>query len=175
MDNRIFVDMDGTLAEYNPEATAEDYQREGYFTKLAPNYSMLNAIKILIGLGYDIYILSAVYMETSAVSEKTAWLLQYLPELWDSYSNPKEHLVFVPVGANKLDYINNPGRTDILIDDYSKNLIPWSNTGIGIKCVNGINWRVGTWFGYEVDLRSDAAYIANTIRGIIAVESGKVA
>lgn len=173
MNNRIFVDMDGTLVGYNKEATLDDYMSEGYFESLLPNYSVLNAIKILIGLGYDVYILSAVYIETTAAAEKTAWLHRYLPEIFDTYED--KHVIFTPCGKDKIDYIDNPSPSDVLLDDYSKNLIPWSFRAIGIKCVNSINWNNGTWYGYSVNVKSDAAFIANTIRGILQIENEKIA
>ena len=168
---RIFIDMDGTIVVYNTKAELSDFKRKGYFTSLQPNWTMLNAVKLLIQKNYDIYILSAVYVDTEdPKNDKIEWLHEYLPEIWEYYDNPEEHLIFTPVGENKLDYIDHPLSSDILLDDYTKNLVAWEK-GIPVKCVNGINWSNGTWHGYSVDIRSDAEYIAKMIQGIVLIES----
>ena len=165
INNRIFVDMDGTIAQFVPGG---NYKEKDYFLNLLPNFSMLNAIKILIGLGYDVYILSAVEGER-AKQEKMQWLESYLSEI------SPDHVIFTSCDKDKAEFISDFCHTDVLLDDYSKNLIPWAKKAIGIKCVNGINWNNGSWYGYSVHINSDAQFIANTIRGILQIEDEKVA
>ena len=77
-----------------------------------------------------------------AKDEKNYWLDKYLPEI------DQAHRIFTVVGRKKTDYI--PGGvqpTDILLDDYNKNLEAWEAAGgIGIKLLNGLNTRK-TWKG----------------------------
>ncbi len=61
---RVFIDMDGVLCEYRPEARVDDMMQSGYFTSLAPRTEMVHAVKELAGMGtHDVYILSAVFPE----------------------------------------------------------------------------------------------------------------
>ena len=52
-------------------------------------------------------------------------------------------------GDQKSKYIpNNINSNDYLIDDYTKNLIDWKQSGgTGIKFLNGINHTNKTWQG----------------------------
>ena len=62
----------------------------------------------------------------------------------------------------------------ILVDDFSKNLREWVDTGdnfIGIKFMNGINGTKGTWAGYLVSNKMSAAQLVNAITGIAKAEA----
>lgn len=80
---RLFVDMDGTLAEFKPVDTLETLYEKDYFLNLKPNENVLGAIKQLIAQNdIDVYILSAYLSDSHyALDEKNAWLDKYLPEL----------------------------------------------------------------------------------------------
>ena len=155
---RIFIDMDGVLAEWNNEASLEEIHRKGYFRNRPPVASMVDAVRRLILQNENIYILSACLTNDYALPEKVEWLAEHLREL------PKDRQIFVPYGESKTDYIIDKLSTDILIDDYSENLKSWH--GVGIKVLNGLNWTKGTWQGMVVDHRSSAEAIAQTIIGI---------
>lgn len=142
---RVFVDMDGTLAKFTvtPE---ERLMERGYFLNLQPNWDLLNNVKQLAkeDNGIEVYIISAVLMDSDyAEDEKKQWLDIYLPEI------PEENRIFTPCksGINKADYV--PGEiwaTDVLIDDYSKNLFQWKKSGgTGLKAVTDMNNSTGTW------------------------------
>lgn len=141
---RIFIDMDGTLAEWkNIESNKELYQ-EGYYYSLKPNINILKETKKLIEDGKSIFILSSFLTDSEfALKEKNLWLDKYLPEL------PREKRIFVPYGDSKYKYL--PSKitpSDYLIDDYTKNLLDWQQAGgIGIKFLNGINHINGVWQG----------------------------
>ena len=64
----------------------------------------------------------------------------------------------------KKDYITELHDSDILIDDFSKNLREWH--GVAIKLMNGINGTKGTWCGYSVNGKATPDVIRNTIIGI---------
>ena len=158
---RIFVDMDGTLAEWrnikiefesledtSPNEVKKRMDKvlyaKDYFRTLKPNEEFVSAVKSLIKeRQVEVYVLSCVLPNKDGVSpieQKNEWLDEYLPELAPSYR------VFVPNGEDKKDYIPNGIRsTDVLIDDYTKNLILWEEKGRGLKFLNDVNATNGTW------------------------------
>lgn len=62
---KIFVDMDGVLAEYKKDCTAEDMAKKGYFRNLSPQDNMLSALEMLTkncdSLGVRVCVLTKVY------------------------------------------------------------------------------------------------------------------
>lgn len=134
---RIYIDMDGTLAQWNHEkseehpdgVTMEMVNSPGYFRTLKPNTGVVEFTKTLILRGYDVRILSK--SSYGAIKEKTEWLGEYLPEI------KKEKIYFVPLNAEKSDFIPNPVSMDILIDDYNPNLDSFKGTAV--KCVTDRN------------------------------------
>ena len=140
---RIFIDMDGVLCEYRPEASVDDMMQNGYFASLKPRKEMLEAVKGLIEFGkYDVYVLSAVIAECAEQSkyEKNEWLDRYIPEIGSS------HRIFTLCGTNKADAVDSITLTDILLDDHSPNLEAWINAGgKAIKVLNECNGTNGTF------------------------------
>lgn len=145
MDGRIFIDMDGTIAEYRAD-TGSRYLEKGYFCGLLPYQSMIRATKRLIRDGYDVYILTTV-CTIDAILEKESWLDRYLPELSGSrrlYATPdKPKNAFLPGGQHK---------NDILIDDHTPNLLAWHGTAI--KAIHPLNHRKGIWNGETVNVHA---------------------
>lgn len=143
MSKRFFIDMDGTLAKWN-DVQFENLFEKGYYLNLEPNINVVKTVKTLLNHEQDVYILSA-YLEESkyARDEKILWLQQYLPEL------PKEKYILLPYGEEKSKYIKGEiNKDDILLDDYTKNLLEWEKTGgFAIKLLNGINHNKGVWQG----------------------------
>ncbi len=155
---RIFVDMDGVLAEWNAEASLEQIHEKGYFLNRPPMETVVDAVKEMIRRGEEVWILSAVLQNEHAMEEKKEWLSRYLPEI------KPDRQVFVPYGEKKADYIPDKRATDVLIDDYTENLKDWH--AVGVKLLNGLNWSNGSWKGMVVDFRSCADAIAQTVIGI---------
>ncbi len=162
---RLFVDMDGTLAKFNPVSTLEDLYEEGYFKNLAPQMEVVDAVKDIIDNHpkVEVFILSAVLTDSHfALSEKNAWLDEYLPEI------DKEHRIFPPCGEDKTKYLPGGVReTDHLLDDYSNNLHLWEPPAKGIKLVNDINDTKHTWEGEKLYFDQDAKSLSAKIMGII--------
>ena len=141
--NRVFIDMDGVLCEYRPEAKITDMMSSGYFASLAPRSEIVEAVKGLIKLDqFDVYVLSAVISECAEQSkrEKMKWLDKYIPEI-DAY-----HRFFTTCGTSKSEAIKDLSSNDILLDDHSPNLNEWIEAGgKAIKILNEYNGLNGTF------------------------------
>ena len=169
MAKRLFVDMDGTLAEWrtldlhldteeesNPLLVAKKLEEilltPGYYYALKPMQNMLDAVSgiCLREPDIEVFILSC-YLEAkgeaSPLQDKNNWLHQYLPEV------RMDHRIFVPDGFQKSEFVlGGIGEEDYLLDDYTKNLHEWEQAGgKGIKVLNGINSTKGTWKGLRVN------------------------
>lgn len=160
--NRVFVDMDGTLAQFKYVAL-EELIRPGYYRELAPMENTVEAVKELIKRdNVEVFIMSAVLRDAhTARDEKNAWLDEYLPEV------DKEHRCFMYCDEVKVDHIPGGQRdTDLLIDDYTHNLDPWSPPGIGVKLLNGINDTKGSWQGDKISFERKPLDIAERVEKI---------
>lgn len=168
---RIFVDMDGTLAEWRnidvniecleqaDAASIEEYMNQilylpNYFSSLSPHEEVVNAVKSLVReKAFDVYVLSCVLPDKDGVSpsdQKHQWLNKFLPEV------DMEHRIFVPNGEDKKLHL--PGgikQGDILLDDYTKNLLQWEESGIGtgVKVLNYVNSTKGKWNGSMISCK----------------------
>lgn len=145
---KLWIDMDGTLCEWNPKATCRDLYQEGYFFHCIPHQNVIEAlIKMKIERpGIEINIISA-YLEDSkyALTEKRKWL----------ESTKLEPLitrkVFLPCGLSKVSFLEKVRgsaitKDDILIDDYNVNLAEWKSAGgTAVKMLNGINGKLNDY------------------------------
>ena len=166
---RIYFDMDGTLAVFHKLKTFEELLEPGYFKNLTPNQSMVDAAKLLTqNENFEVFILSAYLTESkTALNDKQAWVDEHLPEI------NRDHRIFVPCGTNKSEQIPTPSGTDILIDDYTKNLKAWH--GIATKVLNGINNNTNRWEGPLVCIWQAAEEIASFIQEFAGVKKESVA
>jgi len=140
---RLFVDMDGTLAVFKKADMLETLYEEGYFLNLQPHENLVAAVReiALNNPSIEVHILSAYLTDSKyALAEKNEWLDRHLPEI------DQAHRIFVPCGSDKKDGIEGGVReNDFLLDDYTKNLNDWQPPARGIKLLNGINHTQGTW------------------------------
>ena len=140
---RLFVDMDGTLAVFTPVDEMETLYEQGYFSNLKPHENVVAAIRDIVvnHPEIEVNILSAYLSDSQfALAEKNEWLNQYLPEI------DQEHRIFVPCGSDKKEGIVGGIRSnDFLLDDYTKNLNDWQPPARGIKLLNAINDTRGSW------------------------------
>lgn len=165
--SRLFVDMDGTLAEFKNVDTLEQLYEEGYFLKLQPQEKVVEAVRIIAQECPDIevFILSAVLSDSPyALQEKNMWLDIYLPEI------DARHRLFPPCGTDKKEAVEGAvTETDFLLDDYTKNLNDWEPPARGIKLLNGINHTRGSWQSAMVEGSRQpvelAGELATMIRG----------
>lgn len=112
MKKTIYVDMDGVLADYDgrcKELNVDPHNTdniEGFFRSLKPLPGAIKAYRKLNEV-HDVYILStAPWNNPTALSEKNAWIKEYLPEAYKRviYTHHKNLCV-----------------GDYLIDDRTKN------------------------------------------------------
>ena len=145
---RIFVDMDGVLAAFNPNATEDQLYEPGYFRTRPAEEEMLGVIRKLIeDRENEVFILSCVppSIFERAKAEKDAWLDEHLPEVkqWAR--------IFIPCGKDKVDAVklkDSLCRYDVLLDDHSPNCRAWQeHNGTAIKILNGINGNGGSYTG----------------------------
>lgn len=166
---RLFIDMDGTLAEFKVVDTLETLYEKGYFRELKPQENVIDAVKQFARENpeVEIYIMSSVLTDSKyALEEKNQWLDRYLPEI------DAAHRIFPPCGEDKKAYI--PGainQDNYLLDDYTKNLAQWEPPCIGIKLLNGINHTHGTWQGAMVSMELAPAELACRIRKTMQLPS----
>ena len=149
----LFVDMDGTVAKfYYKKNYLEKMYEQGYFANL-PLYAMAKHIDDFASKDtcVNVYILSACVNSKYCEQEKTEWLLKNMPNI-----NPK-NFIFTKVGESKVEKAKTIVEswydyTNILLDDYSKNLEDWNNyeTCIGIKFLNGMNDTTKSWQGEKI-------------------------
>jgi len=155
---RLFVDMDGTLAEFRTITKIEELYEKGYFENLTPLPNVIDAVKLISkNPDVEVYILSSVLTDSAyALGEKNRWLDKHLPEI------PRERRFFPSCGSSKRASIDLRGN-DFLLDDYSRNLHDWEPPGIGIKLMNGINGRFGSWTKDRVDAGLSGKELAKDI------------
>lgn len=161
---RLFIDMDGTLAEYRTFEAMEQYYQKGYFESLKPLQNVVDAVKEVIETCPDIevYTLSACPDCSTVPMEKGSWLDRFLPEI------PKENRIYTLIGQEKRKFI--PGgidKNDYLLDDYPHNLHDWCKEGSGIKLFNGLNANLEKWSGACISYKNSPSHIAASLEKII--------
>ena len=163
MKPRLFIDMDGTLAEFHPVKKMETLLEKGYFRNLKEIPEVVLAVKELLQEeAIEVYILSAVLKDNPyAAEEKRQWLKEKLPEISESRQ------IFCHCGANKKEFAHGVAGVgnDFLLDDYTPNLMKWGEGAI--KLLNGINHTKGSWQGNRIRANKEPEALAKQLREII--------
>lgn len=172
MRTRIFFDMDGTLAEWKciqfqisseegfvnvEEKIYEILRRDGYYYNLKPYMEMVKAVNRLLKMTNvaEVYILTCYIPDCQAQLDKLRWIRRYLPVF------PEDHILMVKDGEPKSMALEDLRPTDILVDDFTRNLLSWH--GIGIKALNGINDTHKTFRGMRIRVDENPDKIVNQV------------
>ena len=146
---KIFLDLDGTLANFNVKDALERFETEiDFFKNLSP-YRNIGEIDKMAIKG-NVYIISASPNIRCDI-DKMLWVRKYIPNL------PIENIIICRIGENKAEIIKKRLGVDInkdtyLLDDYTKNLEEWENAGgVGIKRLTRVaDNSTGKWKGLAI-------------------------
>ena len=147
--NKIFLDLDGTLARFNVRNALERFDKEeGFFARLKA-YKDIEIVNELAKTN-KLFIISASPNE-QADKDKMFWIDKYLPNI------NVENITICRIGENKAKIIQDKYNITIneqcyLLDDYTKNLNEWENVGgIGIKRLTSVSDNsTKKWKGLEL-------------------------
>lgn len=159
---RLFVDIDGTLAAWRAVDEFEELLAPGFYRDMHPNTNVVRALEILKeshGDELEIFTLGAIPREAKlARNEKDKWLDAHVSAV-DS-----EHRIYCFCDERKCDVIPGSIRpSDVLLDDYTKNLMEWAKKAKALKLLNGVNNSKGTWQGEKVGKYTDHRILAEQI------------
>ena len=147
--NKIFLDLDGTLARFNvPNALERFDKEEGFFARLKA-YKDIEVVNELAKTN-KLFIISASPNE-QADKDKMIWINKYLPNI------DVKNITICRLGQNKAKIIQDKYNITIndkcyLLDDYTKNLNEWENFGgKGIKRLTTVSDNsTKKWKGLEL-------------------------
>lgn len=163
MRNRLYIDLDGTVARFHdePHYLTRMYDK-GFFENLLPFENVIEGIKYFIdnNPGTEVSVLTSLINGFYCQKEKLLWVKHYLPEIGS--------VIFVPEGMDKADFIPMLTKSDVLLDDYNHNLRKWENAGgKAVKLVNNINHlgKVGRkWAGDILYYENEPMIIAEKLK-----------
>lgn len=164
---RIFFDMDGVLAKWEP-ASIEETMEKGFFSSRKPDDVMLALVTNVMRLEFPVSVLSSVYQDDHSVAEKSQWL--------DAVGLSNLSRLFSPYGESKGEIIDSlkklyPDSIFVLVDDNSEMLRKWQEAGgVGVKYYNGVNGTKGTWDGYSISCNMQQRQMMNTLLGVSMME-----
>ena len=166
---RLFLDMDGVLAQYLTLDEIGSIQRiyeSGYFKNLPVLTGMTQAVRMLRKEDPDVevHILSSVLPEEknpSALSEKKLWLSRFFP-----VEEERQHFVQYREGMScKGEFAEN--KTDVLIDDDIVNLRAWEeNGGTGVLMFNEVRLKEW-WPGQKLYYTPDPHVMLDRLKRIL--------
>lgn len=136
---KLFIDLDGTLADFNGQPNALDrYQTEkGFFANLEPT-SLVKELSYIQDTK-NIYILSTS-PNKQADQDKLEWVKKHVPSLNLS------QVILVRDNIEKRKFALN----NTLIDDHTPNLLDWlEHGGQVIKVINDHNGKIGRSKGFN--------------------------
>ena len=155
---KLYWDMDGVINHFIKDG---DYLREGYFYGLPVHEEIKKTIDIFNEEKVEQFILSK-YPNKTACFDKMKSIVELFP--WFKRKN----IILLPYEDDKTKYVGRIDKNDILIDDFTPNLVEWQEIGgTPIKCINKINNTTGRWKGDFIDVGTNPYDIVKKIVGII--------
>lgn len=150
MNKRYFFDADGVLFLYERDAYKGDdplwLRKNGhYFRNLEPDRKMLELVDLLSAktryTGDEVFILSSLSNNGMIFNEHFHDKIVSFNK-WFPYIDIDHIIISTGSKRDVVEYItNNPvTRSDILVDDFNRNLEEWKKYGgTSLKYCNGIN------------------------------------
>ena len=159
------IDMDGTMAKWNEDATVSQFHQEGYFSSL-PETKFLPVVVSLYNAGFNVGVRSSVYQDEHSENDKATWLKdRHLGQL---------RREFIPYGTPKSKDMPNDNKIHVLIDDHTPNLQDWDanvQNGVAVKFINHINGKHGNWKGYRI--REDMTHMEMVLNLLAIAEEAR--
>lgn len=147
-DIHFYIDMDGTANEWDLNGNPHESH---YFRNRPVITPVVEAMLILQRLGFNVAFATSVYQTDEAMLDKRLWA--------NDVGCENIPIIYIPYGQNKDSYLT--GRVRVLLDDHTPNLTKFSGTGI--KFVNQINHKGGTWKGETLSYEMSGVEIANRL------------
>lgn len=145
---KLFVDMDGVLADFDgqPNALGRFMKEPNFFLHLAP---LPFVAKLNQQLAEDEELREITHILSASPNHmgdkaKREWLKIYFPNM------KEENIILVRGGMGNKAAVEKAkyAKGNVLIDDYTGNLLYWeSKGGKAIKFLNGRNGKGKTWKG----------------------------
>lgn len=133
---KLFIDSDGTLFCWRNDVSLDEIVKPGYFKNLGIYENVVNGIAEFKEKNpeIEIYIATHVLNYPHIVIDKKQSFQENIP-----FIKPN-HIIYIPYGISKAEYIGNIDKNCYLLDDYPKNLKNWEDSGgKAIKMVNDTN------------------------------------
>lgn len=132
--NRIFIDMDGVLADFGRlkrelgMESDEMKRMPGAYARLQPIPGALEAVRSLIGMGYECWVATKPPTGVPhAYADKAEWVLRHLPEL-------KRRIIITHDKGLLGD------ECDYLIDDRPHKANCEMFPGVLVRFIGGVTW-----------------------------------
>ena len=158
---KLYLDMDGTLAEWRSASSEDDLLTPGYFASLNPQWNVVMGVErfCLMHPEVEPIVLSCVLPGTAA-DEKREWIKKYAPFI--------EKCIFVSSSREKAEHVN-PDEINILLDDHTPNLQEFvkQKNNYAIKLINPINGKNGCWQGPRISYELEVGSFANQLEALI--------
>lgn len=167
---KVFFDQDGVLTIYKQEDFNGEHPKHhipGYFETCKPNRKSVNLFKKLYKCKINnskkidienIYVLTTVdtlsKLNKFQIKDKITWCNKYIFK--NANNNKARCYLKAVVGQTKSERAKKLlkrelNKSDILIDDYNKNLKDWQEAGgTAVKFLNGLN-DLNSWNGPYID------------------------